>query len=282
MSNTSREVVKSFDKCQETFAPVLGGPVRRQFSLRPENGPCQRLSMQSWKLSSCSDTHMTYEWRLHVYPCRCMAHARIACMRMQHACTCTCTCLHHATSHTCNMFTCKLPHASSQNVGSTSCAILCSTTRISADRATASPYENIERMRPRKCFTRRTDQRQALCEVGAQPPPSDATLGVGSVRGDDAHLRPPDPAGLSDRGYQVPQTHVRAERTRQRASMPMAGNTLRDRRALSRCRRAGHFVHPTLRRVFLPAPSPTGKRRRRDREHREVPDQKHQPKLRPK
>jgi hypothetical protein len=52
-------------------------------------------------------------------------------MRMHHACACTCTCTHHATSHTCNMFTCRLPYASSYNVGSTSCAILGSATMIS-------------------------------------------------------------------------------------------------------------------------------------------------------
>jgi len=106
-----REVLKKF---QKKLTPVLGGPVHRQLSLRPDaimgiaasrDGHCQSLSMQSWKPSSCNDTHITFERHLHGYPCICMAHAHASRVRMHMHMRASCN-----LSHTCNMFTCKLPY----------------------------------------------------------------------------------------------------------------------------------------------------------------------------
>ena len=106
-----REVLSKF---QKKLTPVLGGPVHRQLSLRPDaimgiaasrDGHCQSLSMQSWKPSSCNDTHITFERHLHGYPCICMAHAHASRVRMHMHMRASCN-----LSHTCNMFTCKLPY----------------------------------------------------------------------------------------------------------------------------------------------------------------------------
>ena len=49
----------------------------------------------------CTCTHMAYTWHMHGYPCICMAHEWIECIRMHHACTwlhhahASCTCMHH-------------------------------------------------------------------------------------------------------------------------------------------------------------------------------------------
>ena len=91
ITRNCKEFRQVLDNFQEKFAPMFGGPVHRQFSLRPDaimgiakslHGHCQSLLMQSWKPSSCNDTHMTFEWRLHGYPCICMAHAHASRVRM--------------------------------------------------------------------------------------------------------------------------------------------------------------------------------------------------------
>ena len=121
-----REVLKKF---QKKLTPVLGGPVHRQLSLRPDaimgiaasrDGHCQSLSMQSWKPSSCNDTHITFERHLHGYPCIC-------CITHAHAHAC----IMQLKSHMQHVHMQASIYASSYNVGSTSCAILCSTTMIS-------------------------------------------------------------------------------------------------------------------------------------------------------
>ena len=123
---------------QNKFTPVSGGPVHRQLSLkiRPDatmgiakslQRHCQSLLMQSWKPSSCNDTHITFERHLHGYPCICMAHAHASRVRMHMHMRASCN-----KSHMQHVHMQASIYASSYNVGSTSCAILCSTTMISS------------------------------------------------------------------------------------------------------------------------------------------------------
>ena len=119
---------------------------------------------------------------------------------------------------------------------------------LSADReATTAPEQDLERRRPTTAFTRRTDQRQTLREVGTQLASEDATPGASRPRDDDAHFRPRNPAGSADRRHELPQAHARPERTQTRPSRPVADHALCDSRPRSCCHRDRQGEHRSLR-----------------------------------
>jgi hypothetical protein len=108
ITRNCKEFRDSLLNFQKKITPVSGGPVHRQLSLRPDaimgiakslQGHCQSLLVQSWKPSSCNDTHMTFERHLHGYPCICcITHAHAHACIMQQVTHATCS---HASFHIC-------------------------------------------------------------------------------------------------------------------------------------------------------------------------------------